>query len=82
MTSDGWVAAVDLGATSGRVMLGQVGPQALSLTEVHRFPNAAVRLDGSLNWDVTRLHREVLGVVDLDDWDFGSRGVGHERIYG
>ena len=55
------VAAVDLGATSGRVMVGDVGPGRLELTEVHRFPNGAVTApDGSLRWDLGRLHEEVL----------------------
>jgi rhamnulokinase len=33
------VAAVDLGASSGRVMVGRVAPNNLELTEVHRFTN-------------------------------------------
>lgn len=82
------VVAVDLGATSGRVMVARVSvdPDVLELDEVHRFPNAAVRHeDGSLRWDVTRIHREVLtgirlaaasGPVDgigIDSWavDYG-----------
>jgi len=40
----GLVAAVDLGASSGRVMVGRVGPDALELTEIRRFPNDPVRL--------------------------------------
>ena len=54
------VAAVDLGATSGRVMAAIVGPDRLELTEVHRFPNGAVPVRGSLVWDVVGLHREIL----------------------
>ena len=54
------VAAVDLGASSGRVMVGRVGPNELELTEVHRFPNEPVRLPDGLHWDVLRLYREVL----------------------
>jgi rhamnulokinase len=77
------LAAVDLGATSGRVMVGTVGPGSLELEEVHRFPNGPVTAaDGSLHWDVARLHREVLaglraaGRVDaigIDSWavDYG-----------
>jgi rhamnulokinase len=38
------VAAVDLGASSGRVMVGRVAPNELELTEVHRFSNDPVRL--------------------------------------
>ena len=54
------VAAVDLGATSGRVMVGRVGPGSLHLDELHRFPNGGVRAHGSLFWDVLGIHREVL----------------------
>ncbi|WP_205472702.1 rhamnulokinase family protein [Nocardioides sp. SYSU D00038] len=54
------VAAVDLGATSGRVMAAAVGPDTLHLEEVHRFPNGGVRVGPSLLWDVVGIHREVL----------------------
>jgi rhamnulokinase len=56
------VAAVDLGATSGRVMLGYVGHNELSIRPVARFPNGPVTApDGSLHWDITRLYGSVLG---------------------
>src|SRR3954451_931975 len=54
------VAAVDLGATSGRVMACRVGPRTLHLEELHRFGNGAVPVHGSLYWDVLGIHREVL----------------------
>ncbi|MFI2706875.1 rhamnulokinase family protein, partial [Nocardioides sp. CER28] len=54
------VAAVDLGATSGRVMAAEVGPDTLRIEEVHRFPNGGVQVRGSLFWDVVGIHREVL----------------------
>lgn len=76
------IAAVDLGAASGRVMVAVVGPERLDLTEVARFPNVPVRVAGTLHWDVLRLYRGVLdglrdtGLVDsigIDSWavDFG-----------
>jgi rhamnulokinase len=55
-----WVAAVDLGAASGRVMLGHVTGSGIVLTEVRRFPNDAVRVGGTLHWDVLSLYREIL----------------------
>ncbi|RPK54687.1 Rhamnulokinase [Streptomyces sp. ADI96-02] len=75
-------AAVDLGASSGRVMVGRVGPGTLDLTEAHRFPNRPVRLPEGLRWDVLGLYRGVLdglraaGPVDsvgVDSWavDYG-----------
>ena len=57
------VAAVDLGASSGRVMLGCATPDALELTEVHRFANGAVDVAGALHWDVLGLWREVVTEV-------------------
>ncbi len=54
------VAAVDLGATSGRVMLGYVGHNELSLRPVARFPNGPVATQDGLRWNVTELYRNVL----------------------
>jgi sugar (pentulose or hexulose) kinase len=54
------VAAVDLGASSGRVMVGRVGSNRISLEEAHRFPNVPVRTRGTLHWDVLRLYGEML----------------------
>lgn len=52
--------AVDLGAASGRVMVGVAGPGRLELHEVHRFPNDPVSLPDGLHWDALRLHHEIL----------------------
>lgn len=57
----GLFAAVDLGASSGRVMLAEVGRDRLDLTEVHRFTNRPVRVSGTLYWDILGLYQ---GVVD------------------
>ncbi|WP_454338142.1 rhamnulokinase [Streptomyces glaucescens] len=75
-------AAVDLGASSGRVMVGRVGRHELDLTEAHRFPNRPVRLPEGLRWDVLGLYAGMLeglraaGQVDsvgIDSWavDYG-----------
>ncbi|WP_327365582.1 rhamnulokinase [Streptomyces sp. NBC_01217] len=53
-------AAVDLGASSGRVMVGRVGPDTLDLTEAHRFPNRPVRLPEGLRWNIAGLYAGVL----------------------
>jgi rhamnulokinase len=57
------LAAVDLGASSGRVMLGRVGPEVLELTEVARFRNGGVRLPDGLYWDVLGLYIDILAGV-------------------
>ncbi|GAA5202922.1 rhamnulokinase family protein [Microbacterium jejuense] len=57
----GVVAAVDLGATSGRVMLGYVDDGELRLEQVARFPNGPVDgPDGGLHWDFTALYRHIV----------------------
>ncbi|MGC4936560.1 rhamnulokinase [Kribbella sp. DT2] len=79
------LAAVDLGASSGRVMVGDVGAGTLELTEVHRFWNGPVQVHGTLHWDILHLYRETLvgltkaaagGTIDgigIDSWavDYG-----------
>ncbi|SEP91062.1 rhamnulokinase family protein [Arthrobacter sp. OV608] len=63
-------AAVDIGASSGRVILGRViegggvegsgGEAGVQLEVVHRFPNGVVEIDGGLRWDFHALFAEVL----------------------
>src|SRR5207302_2469917 len=75
-------AAVDLGASSGRVIVGTLAANRIELTEVHRFANRPVRVGGTLHWDILALYQEVLeglakaGDVDaigIDSWavDYG-----------
>lgn len=59
------VASVDLGATSGRVVVAEVGPDGARLEVVHRFANAPVRLPDGLHWDVVGLFREVVDGLRL-----------------
>ncbi|MCX4825303.1 rhamnulokinase [Streptomyces sp. NBC_01142] len=89
-------AAVDLGASSGRVMLGRVGPGVVELTEVHRFPNRPVRICTTLHWDILALYRGVLdglraaaaatggrlAGVGVDSWavDYGLLDSGGELL--
>lgn len=56
----GTVAAVDLGATSGRVILGHLDDGALRLEEVARFANAPVRTPDGLHWSITELYRDIV----------------------
>jgi rhamnulokinase len=79
--------AIDLGAESGRAMLGEFDGRRLQLSEAHRFPNTPVRLPDGMHWDVLRLWAEIkqglaLAVrkqgrppasIGLDTWgvDFG-----------
>jgi rhamnulokinase len=71
-------AAIDIGASSGRVIAGVVDDGVVALHTVHRFPNAAVRVDGRLRWDLSGLFAEVLtGLTRLGErfGDVTSIGV-------
>ena len=51
--------AIDLGAESGRAMLGTLDGGMLALEELHRFPNTPVQLPTGLYWDTLRLFQEI-----------------------
>ena len=77
MSQPGSVAAVDLGATSGRVMLGHLSPDQLSVEAVHRFPNDPVRIPDGLHWDILELYRNVLiGLRKAVEAQPGLAGIG------
>ena len=56
--------AFDLGAESGRAMRASLHTGTLALAEVHRFPNAPVRDNGSLRWDIHRVWREMQAALE------------------
>ena len=51
--------AFDLGAESGRAMLGELDQGRLALREVSRFPNRMLELDGHLFWDIWYLLEQI-----------------------
>ena len=70
-------AAVDLGASSGRVMLADLSAEAIALREVHRFANRPVTVDGTLHWDVLALWAGTLDGLRLAGRQAGSlAGIG------
>lgn len=78
--ASGAVGAVDLGATSGRVVVGHVGSDGVRLDVVERFPNNPVRVwEGAtegLHWNVLELFRSILlGLTAAGRHDLISVGV-------
>lgn len=68
--------AFDLGAESGRAILGRFHPDILSIEEIHRFPNQPLEREGSLHWDVPRLWREIRsGLATVEDRELAGIGV-------
>ena len=57
--------AVDLGAESGRAIVGALDGEKLTLTETHRFANGPVRLPDGLHWDILRLWSEIKTAIGL-----------------
>jgi rhamnulokinase len=83
--------ALDLGAESGRALLGRFDGSRLEMEEIHRFANVPVKLLDTLHWDLPRLFGEAkaalmkaktrtasLDSVGVDTWgvDFGLVGRG------
>ena len=60
MSSHSHYLAIDLGAESGRVMLGTLWEGRLTLEEIHRFSNGAVVIKGSRRWDLLHLYAEIV----------------------
>jgi rhamnulokinase len=89
--------AFDLGAESGRAMLGTLDRGVLGVQEIHRFANEPVRQNGSLQWDILHLWQEMrralerngarrLESVGVDSWGvdyalIGERGNLLENPY-
>jgi rhamnulokinase len=81
-------AAVDLGATSGRVIVGTWAKQRLTLSEVHRFPNQFRSLGGNDYWDLPGLWHEIrtgltrarAGFPDLASVGVDTWGVDHVLV--
>ena len=87
--------AFDLGATSGRAIIGTVENGNLTSEEVYRFPNAVKEIDGKYYWDINSLFdhfkaalKKVSGLgvkiesIGIDTWgvDFGHIGKEGEII--
>ncbi|RIV26189.1 rhamnulokinase [Alicyclobacillaceae bacterium I2511] len=78
--------AVDLGASHGRVMLGEFDGNQLHVTELSQFPNTPAKIHGNLIWDYVRIYQETISAlhrslgrglsfssIGIDSWgvDFG-----------
>ena len=57
------IVAVDLGASSGRVLVGVPTDRGLDVSEIHRFANRPVSVDGHTYWDVLALFAEVRDAI-------------------
>jgi rhamnulokinase len=65
--------AIDLGAESGRTIIGSLENDHLTLTETHRFANGPVRLPDGLHWDVLRLWSEIKTGIGISSTKFNKK---------
>ena len=69
------ILALDLGAESGRAILGRLHAGRLELKEIHRFANGPVRLSDGLHWDALRLFSELKAGLRLAREEVGQTGL-------
>src|SRR5262245_55469158 len=70
--------AFDLGAESGRTILGKIDNETISLEEIHRFSNVPKLEDGHLRWDVKKIFQEIktsLEKIDKKNTPFSGLSV-------
>jgi len=73
----GSVAAIDLGATSGRVIVGRVGPDTLETRQITRFPNEPVEIIDGLHWNLAGMYGAALtGLRDAFREEPGIASIG------
>jgi rhamnulokinase len=72
----GKFVAVDLGASSGRLMVGLWDGRRFVLEELHRFSNGGVSVQGSIDWDVLRLWSEIQSGLTKYRTKFGGSPAG------
>ena len=65
--------AIDLGASSGRGIIGRFDGEKLTLEEIHRFSNDPVSVCGTLYWDILRIFHEIKAAI-------GKCSVAGERL--
>jgi len=70
--------AFDIGAESGRAVVGTLEGDLLSLEEIHRFVNEPVEVRGTLHWDILSLYSNVLKAMRTCSERFGESvdGIG------
>jgi rhamnulokinase len=57
--------AVDIGAESGRLILGSLENEKLLLKEIHRFANGMLHIQGKYYWNIGQLYKEILNGFEI-----------------
>lgn len=70
------VLAIDLGATSGRAIVGYLSENKLVMEEINRFSNLPIRVKGHLSWDVDFLLAKILESIRLANTSYKILSIG------
>ncbi|MCX8083071.1 MAG: rhamnulokinase [bacterium] len=68
--------AIDLGAESGRGLIGEFSGDKISLREIHRFPTHNVRLHSHIHWDVLAIFSEIKKIISIAKSEGDIEGIG------
>lgn len=68
--------AVDLGATSGRVILAKVSEEALEMETIHRFPTPLLQIGGRYCWNIYSIYDDIIKGLTM----VGQKGIKVESI--
>ena len=85
--------AIDLGATSGRGIIGSFDGKKLSLEENHRFDDSSVNMTGTLQWNINDIYENIktaigkspkdIKTIGIDTWGVDYGLIGHDgRLLG
>lgn len=69
-------AAIDLGATSGRVILATIDNGKIAMEEIHRFPDTIIQMQGHFYWDLPAIFKSIIEGLKL----IAQRGIAIESI--
>lgn len=66
------IIAIDLGAESGRCMVGILKEEKIELHEVHRFTTYSIKYEGGFFWDILAIYQEIIDGLKKAQKSFGS----------
>ena len=70
-------ASVDLGATSGRVILATIAENNINLEEIYRFPDPIIEMQGHFYWDLPAIYQSIIkGLAKIAERGIQIQSIG------
>ena len=63
--SNKYFLAIDMGATSGRAIVGNINNKKIELKEINRFSNPIININGRSYWNLFHLYNEILKSITI-----------------